>query len=396
MMRLARRIDRIAPSSTAQLLTLKTQKKAEGIDPLDFGAGEPDFVTPAPIREAGIAAIDSGVTRYTPVGGTPELKRAVAHVYRQDYGLTVSADEILITPGSKYGLFLLMQCLVEEGDEVILPRPYWVSYPEMIKFCGGKPVFADHLNQPRPLLLEARRYTEALSPRTRLVIVNSPANPSGQCMEDSDLGEVVEFFSSRGIPVVLDDCYRHIDFNDRPAASPYQLVPQARPWVAVVSSLSKSHAMTGWRIGYTVSAPELNRAMTKLAGHSTSNPCSISQYAAITALTGPRDDLSAMVEAFRRRCDLVCRSLEEIGDIAFTRPRGAFYILPDFSRIIQKLGYRSDEDFALALLEKENMIWAPGTAFGAPMHLRFSFAAPEADIVEGMRRLKTFCQRPTT
>lgn len=393
MISFSRRIERIEPSSTARLLAIKSQKKEQGIDLLDFGAGEPDFTTPAAIKEAGIAAIDNDATRYTPVGGTMELKRAVAHLYRQEFGLTISGEEILITPGSKYGLFLIMQCLIDDGDEVILPRPYWVSYPEMVKFCGGVPVYADHLRAPRPSSLEARPYMDALSARTKLVVINSPANPSGQCMNDEQLAEAVAFFSSRGIMVVYDDCYRSIHFGEKAPASPIQLLPQAREHIAVVSSLSKSHAMTGWRIGYTVSSPELTQAMTKLAGHSTSNPCSISQYAAITALTGPQDDQAAMVAAFRRRCDLACAGLEEIGDIPFIRPQGAFYILPDFSRVISRLGYNGDEDFALALLEEENMIWAPGTAFGAPDHLRFSFAAPEADIIEGMHRLRTFIHR---
>ncbi len=387
---LSKRAGRIAPSPTAELLALKSMKKEAGIDLLDFGAGEPDFSTPNSIKEAGIAAITSNRTRYTPVSGTGELKLAIAKAYRRDYDLTLSPDEILITPGSKYGLLMIMQCLIDEGDEVILPRPYWVSYPEMVKFCGGTPVYADHLNQPRPLEQKAQQYIDACSSRTRLVIINSPANPSGLCMENGEMGDLIHFFSSRGIMVVLDDCYRHIHFGALPPASPYQLVPQARHQITVVSSFSKSYAMTGWRIGYTVSCPELNRAMTTLAGHSTSNPCSISQCAATSALTGPQNDLEKMVASYRHRRDLVCQRLEAIGEIPFVKPDGTFYIFPDFSRLIPRLGLPDDNALARELLEKMDMIWAPGSAFGAPNHLRFCFAAPEDSINIGLDRLETY------
>ena len=393
MIALSRRIGRIVPSPTAALLELKSRKTEQGIRLLDFGAGEPDFDTPEPIRAAGIKAIESGLTRYTATQGSRELRKAIVQMIARDSGLDWSAEEVIATPGSKYALFMLMQCLVETGDEVILPRPYWVSYPQMVSYCGAAAVYADHCRQDPPLELLAAPYIDACTPRTKLVVINSPANPSGASMSDGEVEKLLHFFSEREVMVVFDDCYRGIHYGPQSPASPFRILPRARSRIAVVGSLSKTHAMTGWRIGYAVACPELIRAMTTLAGHSSSNPCSISQYAAQIALTELGGNLPAMNQSLRFRRDLVCSLLEEIGQIPFLRPRGAFYLFPDFSKLIGTLKLSGDEALALALLEQENLLCAPGSAFGAPGHLRFSFAAPESDIREGFKRMGAFIRQ---
>lgn len=390
MIELSARVNTIASSPTLKLVQIKKQLQAQGKAILDFGAGEPDFPTPENIKEAGIAAIRGDFTKYTPTSGIAELKGAIRASYLAEQGYEAQDAQIVVSPGSKYGLFLLLQALVDPGDEVIVPLPYWVSYPEMVRFCGGTAVFADHLHGERPLRIDSASYISRWTKRTKAVIVNSPANPSGMVMAGEDLAEVIRFFHGKGVLVVVDDCYRKILYGEKEYPSPLTLRPAANGHVAVVCSLSKTYAMTGWRLGYTIAPAALAAAMTKIQEHSTSNPCSISQKAAVEALAGSQEAVRAMVEEYRRRRDYFAGRIDAIGRIAYALPDGAFYFFADFSHYVGAKGLKDDNALAMDILEKLNIILVPGSAFGAPGYLRISYATSLPDIRAGLDKLEAY------
>jgi aspartate aminotransferase len=390
MAELSTRVKTMTSSPTLKLVQIKKQLQAQGKVILDFGAGEPDFPTPDNIKNAGIEAIRGNFTKYTPTAGIAELKKAIRASYLAEQGVEAKDSQIVVSPGSKYGLFILLQAVVDPGDEVIVPLPYWVSYPEMVKFCGGSVVFADHLQPARRFELTAASFISRCSPRTRAVIVNSPSNPTGKIMGGRELAELITFFQERNVLVIVDDCYRKIIYTAEPYPSPLLLVPEARDQVAVVSSLSKTYAMTGWRLGYSIVSEPLAAAMTKIQEHSTSNPCSISQKAAVEALAGGQEAVRAMVEEYRRRRDYFARRVDEIGNIPYALPDGAFYFFADFSHYIRKKKFPDDNQLAMDILEKLNIILVPGSAFGAPGHLRISYATSMQDIREGLDKLQAY------
>ena len=390
MAELSTRVKTMTSSPTLKLVQIKKQLQAQGKVILDFGAGEPDFPTPDNIKNAGIEAIRGNFTKYTPTAGIAELKKAIRASYLAEQGVEAKDSQIVVSPGSKYGLFILLQAVVDPGDEVIVPLPYWVSYPEMVKFCGGSVVFADHLQPARRFELTAASFISRCSPRTRAVIVNSPSNPTGKIMGGRELAELITFFQERNVLVIVDDCYRKIIYTAEPYPSPLVLVPEARDQVAVVSSLSKTYAMTGWRLGYSIVSEPLAAAMTKIQEHSTSNPCSISQKAAVEALAGGQEAVRAMVEEYRRRRDYFARRVDEIGNIPYALPDGAFYFFADFSHYIRKKKFPDDNQLAMDILEKLNIILVPGSAFGAPGHLRISYATSMQDIREGLDKLQAY------
>jgi aspartate aminotransferase len=390
MTELSARVRTMTSSPTLKLVQIKKQLQAQGKVILDFGAGEPDFPTPENIKEAGIAAIQGDFTKYTPTSGIAELKKAIQASYLAEQGYGAKESQIVVSPGSKYGLFLLLQAVIDPGNEVIVPRPFWVSYPEMVKFCGGVVTYADHTGPERLFELTAASYISKCSERTKAVIVNSPSNPTGKVMNGQELAELISFFHGKNILVIVDDCYRKIIYTDGEYPSPLNLVPAAREQVAVVSSLSKSYAMTGWRLGYTIASEALAAAMTKIQEHSTSNPCSISQKAAVEALSGRQDAVRAMVEQYRRRRDYFARRVDEIGGITYALPDGAFYFFADFSHYVQQKKFQDDNQLAMDILEKLNVILVPGSAFGAPNHLRISYATSMKDIQEGLDRLEAY------
>jgi aspartate aminotransferase len=393
MVQLSERVRTMTSSPTLKLVQIKNQLQAQGKVILDFGAGEPDFPTPENIRNAGIAAIRNNFTKYTSTSGITELKKAIQHVYLQEQGFAAGEKQIVVSPGSKYSLFLLLQAVINPGDEVIIPRPYWVSYPEMVKFCGGSVVYADHLQPGRLFEMTAASYISQCSAKTRAVIVNSPSNPTGKIMSGDELRQVIDFFYKKNILVIIDDCYRKIIYTDGEYPSPMNLVPAARELVAVVSSLSKTYAMTGWRIGYGIVSETLAAAMTKIQEHSTSNPCSISQQAAVEALSGDQGTVQAMVAEYRRRRDYFARRVDEIGHITYALPDGAFYFFADFSYDIAKRKFQDDSQLAMDILEKLNIILVPGSAFGAPNHLRISYATSMEDIRAGLDKLEAYLRQ---
>ena len=390
MVELSSRVQTMTSSPTLKLVQIKKQLQAQGKVILDFGAGEPDFPTPENIKKAGVDAIQNNFTKYTPTAGIAELKKAIQVSYQDEQEYAAKDNQIVVSPGSKYGLFLLLQAVIDPGDEVIVPLPYWVSYPEMVKFCGGRVVYADHLQPDRLFELTAASYISKCSAQTRAVIVNSPSNPTGMIMNSEELGKLIDFFYRKNILIIVDDCYRKIIYTPGKYPAPMNLVPAAREHVAVVSSLSKSYAMTGWRIGYTIAHESLAAAMTKIQEHSTSNPCSISQKAAVEALSGDQHAVQAMVEEYRRRRDYFARRVDEIGRITYALPDGAFYFFADFSHYIQNKKFHDDNQLAMDILEKLNIILVPGSAFGAPNHLRISYATSMVDIQEGLGKLEEY------
>ncbi len=390
MIELSARVRTMTSSPTLKLVQIKKQLQAQGKVILDFGAGEPDFPTPENIKNAGVAAIQGNFTKYTPTAGIAELKKAIQASYLAEQGYAAKDNQIVVSPGSKYGLFLMLQAVIDPGDEVIVPLPYWVSYPEMVKFCGGIVVYADHLQPDRLFKLTADSYISKYSARTKAVIVNSPSNPTGKVMSGKELGELIAFFHKKNILVIVDDCYRKIIYTDGEYPSPLNLVAAAREQVAVVSSLSKTYAMTGWRLGYTIVSEAIAAAMTKIQEHSTSNPCSISQKAAVEALSGDQHEVQAMVEEYRRRRDYFARRVDEIGHITYALPDGAFYFFADFSHYIRKKKFSDDNQLAMDILEKLNIILVPGSAFGAANHLRISYATSMKDIQEGLNKLEEY------
>ncbi len=390
MFELSARVNAMTSSPTLKLVQIKKQLQAQGKTILDFGAGEPDFPTPDNIKQAGIAAIRGDFTKYTPTSGIADLKQAIRAAYLAEQDYEAQDAQIVVSPGSKYGLFVLLQALVNPGDEVIVPLPFWVSYPEMVRFCGGSVVFADHLHGERPLQITADSYISRWNARTKAVIVNSPANPSGMLMPKDELAEVIRFFRAQGVMVVVDDCYRKILYGEGKYPPPLALEPGAEDHVVVVCSLSKTYAMTGWRLGYTIAPAALAAAMTKIQEHSTSNPCSISQKAAVEALNGGQDTVRAMVAEYRRRRDYFAARIDAIGRIPYALPDGAFYFFADFSHYIGAKGMRDDSQLAMDILEKLNIILVPGSAFGAPGYLRISYATSLPDIQAGLDKLESY------
>lgn len=393
MVQLSERVQTMTSSPTLKLVQIKNQLQAQGKVILDFGAGEPDFPTPENIKNAGIAAIKNNFTKYTQTSGIAELKKAIQLVYLQEQGFAATEKQIVVSPGSKYSLFLLLQAVIDPGDEVIIPCPYWVSYPEMVKCCGGRVVYADHLQPGKLFELTAASYISQCSAKTKAVIVNSPANPTGKIMKGEELRQLIDFFYKKNILVVVDDCYRKIIYTDQEYPAPMNLVPAACELVAVVSSLSKTFAMTGWRIGYSIVSETLAAAMTKIQEHSTSNPCSISQKAAVEALGGDQSVVQSMVAEYRQRRDYFARRVDDIGHITYALPDGAFYFFADFSYDIANKKFQDDNQLAMDILEKLNIILVPGSAFGAPNHLRISYATSLKDIRAGLDKIEEYLRK---
>lgn len=393
MVQLSERVQTMTSSPTLKLVQIKNQLQAQGKVILDFGAGEPDFPTPENIKNAGIAAIKNNFTKYTQTSGIAELKKAIQLVYLQEQGFAATEKQIVVSPGSKYSLFLLLQAVIDPGDEVIIPCPYWVSYPEMVKCCGGRVVYADHLQPGKLFELTAASYISQCSAKTKAVIVNSPANPTGKIMKGEELRQLIDFFYKKNILVVVDDCYRKIIYTDQEYPAPMNLVPAACELVAVVSSLSKTFAMTGWRIGYSIVSETLAAAMTKIQEHSTSNPCSISQKAAVEALGGDQRVVQSMVAEYRQRRDYFARRVDDIGHITYALPDGAFYFFADFSYDIANKKFQDDNQLAMDILEKLNIILVPGSAFGAPNHLRISYATSLKDIRAGLDKIEEYLRK---
>jgi aspartate aminotransferase len=388
-MRLSERISRISVSSTAAVMMEAERYRAAGADLVDLGAGEPDFPTPENIRLAAVRAIQQGFTRYTATGGMPELKEAICAWHRREFGSAYGPHEVLVTAGGKHAIFNAVCALINPGDDVLLPVPYWVSYPDIIRYAGANPVLVP-TEEDRGYALTAEAIERCLTPRTRLLILNSPNNPSGAVVAPEELRAIHELLAARGIPLVSDECYSHFVYEEKPFSA--GSLPGARESAVLAGSLSKTFAMTGWRIGYALAHPELIRGMLKLQSHSTSNPNSIAQKAAVEALLGPQDSVAIMRQAYRRRRDFIVPELNRIPGVKCAMPRGAFYVYPNVSAFLGDGGRlpASSAELAGRLLEDGQVVTVPGEAFGAPGHLRLSYAASMRQLERGVQRLRGF------
>ena len=395
---LSRTLARVKPSPTIAMTNLARELAAEGRDIISLSAGEPDFDTPAHIREAAKAAIDAGRTRYTAVDGIPELKRAIADKFARDNGLDYAPGEITVGTGGKQVLYNALMATLNPGDEVIVPAPYWVSYPDMVELAGGTPVVIT-AGLEAGYRITAAQLEAAITPRTKWVILNSPSNPTGAGYAEAHLRALTDVLMRHPhVWVLADDIYEHLVFDDFRFVTPAQVEPRLKARTLTVNGVSKAYAMTGWRIGYAGGPAELIRAMGTIQSQSTSNPCSVSQYAALAALTGPQDYIAESRAVFQRRRDLVVSGLNQCAGIDCPTPEGAFYVYPSIAGLLGRrtpegLEIASDADFASALLAAEGVAVVFGAAFGLSPHFRISYAAADETLVAACDRIAAFVDR---
>ena len=361
--------------------------RSEGVDVVDFGAGEPDFPTPDNVKQAAIRAVDQNFTKYTAAGGTAELKQAVCDRHAEDFGTAYQPSECLVTVGGKHAIFNLIQAVINPGDEVVIPVPYWVTYRDVVNYAGGQCVFVD-TDEAGGFRLTASMIEPHLTARTRMVIVNSPSNPSGAVMDRAEFERIFRLTSERGIYLLTDECYSRFLY----ASEPFSIasLPGAKETVLLAGSLSKTYAMTGWRIGFALVPAPIVTAMTKLQSHSTSNPTSISQKAAVEALRGPQDSVALMLAEYRKRRDFVVSRLREIPGVQCAEPRGAFYAYPNVGVAIGRNGIQTTQQFAERLLADAHVAVVPGEAFGSDRHVRISYATSMHELERGLDRLHRF------
>ena len=387
---------RIKPSPTLAVTAKARALKAEGRDVISLGAGEPDFDTPENIKEAAIRAIKEGKTKYTDVDGIPELKDAICAKFKRENGLEYKRSQVNVSPGGKPVIFNAFMATLNPGDEVVIPTPYWVSYPEMALICGATPVFAE-ATAADAYKLKPEALDRAITPKTKWLILNSPSNPSGAAYTKAELRALADVLLAHPhVWILTDDMYEHLVFDGFAFATPAEVEPRLYDRTLTCNGVSKAYAMTGWRIGYAGGPAPLIRAMGTVQSQSTSNPSSVSQHAALAALNGPQDFLGPFREAFQRRRDLVVAGLNACDGIVCPTPEGAFYVYPDISGCIGKVsagGARitDDEAFATALLEETGVAVVFGAAFGVSPNFRVSYATSDAVLADACARIRGFC-----
>jgi aspartate aminotransferase len=390
-MKLARRLSVIEPSMTLKVSAKAAELKAQGVDVVSFGAGEPDFDTPAHIKEAAKKALDAGATKYTAVEGTPQLRKAAAAWLARAHGFAVSPGEVIVSTGAKQGIFNAFHALLDEGDEVILPAPYWVSYSEIAKLAGATPVPV--VSRPQDeFVVDPDAIGRAITPRTRLILIVSPCNPTGAVYDEQTLRAIAALAVKHDLWLLTDDIYRKLIYGDARFVQPATFSPQVRERTVIVDGVSKAYAMTGWRIGFTLAPTPVIEAMATLQGQSTTNASSVSQAAAVAALEGPDDELDRMRGEFDKRRRYMLGALRAMPGVKCVEPRGAFYAFPDVSALLGKktpAGRRLDSDLDLCqyLIEDAKVAVVPGTAFYAPGFVRLSYATSQANIEKGLARL---------
>ena len=393
---LSKTLDRVKPSPTIAVTTRAAELKAAGRDIIGLGAGEPDFDTPENIKAAAMAAIDAGRTKYTAVDGIPELKLAIVDKFARENGLSYSPAQVTVGTGGKQVLYNAFMATLNPGDEVIIPAPYWVSYPDMVLLAGGTPVVVE-CSIDSAFKLTAEQLEAAITPRTKWFLFNSPSNPTGAGYSAVELKELTDVLMRHPhVWVLTDDMYEHLVFDDFVFATPAEVEPGLIDRTLTVNGVSKAYAMTGWRIGYAAGPEVLIKAMRKVQSQSTSNPCSVSQYAAVEALNGPQDYLEENKTLFQRRRDLVVSMLNQAKGITCPRPEGAFYVYPDISACIGKTSaggtlIADDEAFATALLDETGVAVVFGAAFGLSPNFRVSYATSDEALTEACNRIQTFC-----
>ena len=386
--RLASRMQRIKPSPTLAVTARAAKLKAEGKDIIGLGAGEPDFDTPAHIAEAGIAAIRAGMTRYTNVDGTPELKDAIIAKFQRDNGLTYERNQILVSAGAKHTIFNLMQALLDDGDEVVIPAPFWVSYPDMALLAGGKPVIVS-AGPEQGYKITPAQLDAAITPKTKLFILNSPSNPTGAAYTRAELAALAEVLLRHPHVVIgTDDMYEHIWWGPEPFCSLVTACPALYDRTVTINGVSKSYAMTGWRIGYCGGAAEVIKAMATIQGQSTSNPTSISQRAATVALNSDQSCVHEMNRHFKARHDWLVAALNSLPGVSCLPGFGTFYAFANVKGAMEKLGCADDNAFAEKLITDALVAVVPGSGFGAPDHMRLSFACSMETLEKAIERMR--------
>jgi aspartate aminotransferase len=394
---IAHRLAAIKPSPTIAVTNLARELKAAGRDVIGLGAGEPDFDTPDHVKEAAIAAIHAGQTKYTAVDGTPELKAAVAAKFKRENALDYRPDEISVGTGGKQIIYNALMATLDPGDEVVIPAPYWVSYPDMVLLAGGTPVFVGCPDQTG-FKLQPEDLDAALTPRTKWLILNSPNNPTGAAYTETELRELTDVLLRHPhVWLLSDDIYEHLVYDDFRFVTPLAVEPELRPRCLTMNGVAKAYAMTGWRIGYAGAPAELIKAMAKVQSQSTSNPCSISQAATVAALQGPQDFIAERAAVFRRRRNLIVDLLNEAPGMRCHRPEGAFYVYPSCAGVIGRrtpegVELTDSEAFARYLLEREGVAVVHGTAFGMDPYFRISYATATELLEEAGRRIIRACQ----
>src|SRR5882757_1242520 len=382
---IAERISSISVSSTMRVSSDAEKLRSEGVDVVDFGAGEPDFPTPDNIKRAAIDALAANFTKYTAAGGTPELKQAICERHKADFGTGYSAAECMVTVGGKHAIFNLIQALVNPGDEVIILVPYWVTYKDVVNYAGGTCIFVD-TEERAGFEVTAAMIERHLTPRTKLVIINSPSNPSGAVLSREEFRAIFHLTSKRDIFLLTDECYCQFLYEDQPFSIAAE--PGAKDTVVVAGSLSKTYAMTGWRIGFALAPAPIINAMTKLQSQSTSSTAHMVQMAGLAAVTGPQDCVEKMKKDYVQLRDLTLGHLSLIPGVTCVKPEGAFYVYPNISAYFGKPGITSAADVAKRLLHEAHVVTVPGEAFGTREHIRISYATSPTEIERGMERMQ--------
>jgi aspartate aminotransferase len=386
-LKFSHRIHRIEPSATMAAVAEADKLRQTGVEVVDWTVGEPHFPTPQHIKDAAIVAIQNNFTRYTAVGGTLELKDAIARRHAEDFGSKYKRDEVMASVGGKHVLFNAMQVLVDHGDEVILPVPYWVSFKDIVRYAGGNCVLLE-TDEAAGFRITADNVARLITPRTKLIILNSPSNPAGAVMTPEDMTEVVRFASERGIWVMSDECYVYLNYTRRQFS--VGALHEHRERMIVVGSLSKTYAMTGWRLGYALAPAAVIGAMQKLQSQSTSNPTSIAQKAAVAALSGQQDCVAEMRGEYLRLRDYILEGLSAIPGLNCAKPEGAFYVYPNISAFLGRGGMHSPADFSRQLLHEAHVATVPGEGFGTGEHIRISYATSQTELDRGLERLREF------
>ncbi|HEX5887123.1 MAG TPA: pyridoxal phosphate-dependent aminotransferase [Pyrinomonadaceae bacterium] len=377
-------------SATMAAMQAAEALRAAGVNVCDFGAGEPDFDTPDNIKQAAATAMQAGRTKYTSAGGIREIQRAIIEFYKREFGTEYQPSEVMATAGGKQAIFNAVVTLINPGDEVLIPKPYWVTFPEVVVFAGGTPVFIE--TEETDFVLTPEQVEKAITPRTKLIILNSPSNPSGRVLPPNDIRRIMEITAEHGIYVVSDECYLRFVYPPAEVFSAAILPEELRSRLCIAGSFSKTYAMTGWRVGYALAPTAWTKAMVKVQGHSTSNTNSIAQWAAVEALTGPQESVGVMLAEYTRRREWLLKALCDIPGVTCAQPEGAFYAFPNV-RALLKNGMKTSGEFAQRLLEEEHTVVTDGAGFGAEGYVRISYATSMEQIKEGVGRIRRLAEK---
>ncbi|MGG3469618.1 pyridoxal phosphate-dependent aminotransferase [Neobacillus pocheonensis] len=388
-MELAERVLALTPSTTLAITAKAKELKEQGVDVIGLGAGEPDFNTPQHILDAAVKSMNEGFTKYTPSAGLPALKKAIIKKFEQDQGIVYKPNEIIVANGAKHALYTLFQVILNEGDEVIIPTPYWVSYPEQVKLAGGVPVYIEG-SEENQFKITPEQLLKAITKKTKAVIINSPSNPTGVLYSAEELLELGKICLEENVLIVSDEIYEKLVYSGVKHVSIAELSPELKEQTIVINGVSKSHSMTGWRIGYAAGNKQIIEAMTNLASHSTSNPTTTAQYASIAAYNGPQEPVEEMRKAFEKRLEIIYDKLVAIPGFTCVKPQGAFYLYPNVKAAADMTGFANVDDFVEALLVEAKVAVIPGSGFGTPDNIRLSYATSLEQLENAVARMKQF------